>query len=73
MAPPAGLSAVLAAARLNADTCNELPASEQGSCFLQILLYVVLQPVLALLLGGAVADLLLGDRIEAPLIVKVVC
>ncbi|MBS1208158.1 MAG: ATPase [Proteobacteria bacterium] len=62
-----GLSAAAAAARLKADGYNELPRPEQRG-FMRILFEVVCQPMFALLIGGGVVYLLLGDRIEALLL-----
>ena len=62
-----GLSAQSAAARLKIDGYNELPTPEQRG-FLRILVEVLRQPMFALLLGGGVVYLLLGDRIEALLL-----
>jgi Ca2+-transporting ATPase len=62
-----GLSAAAAAARLKSDGYNELPAPEHRG-FLRILWEVVRQPMFALLIGGGVVYLLLGDRIEALLL-----
>src|SRR5271165_2663695 len=65
--PSAGLSAVEAAARLEADGYNELPAAERRGV-LRILFEVVRQPMFALLIAGGVVYLLLGDRLEAILL-----
>src|SRR5688572_3205606 len=65
--PILGLSAVMAADRLKRDGYNELPTPDQRG-FLRILSEVVRQPMFALLIGGGVVYLLLGDRIEAVLL-----
>ncbi|MEN2786112.1 cation-translocating P-type ATPase [Sphingomonas qilianensis] len=72
MAPPSdpgtcsatGLSTAAAAERLARDGANELPRAGQRS-MLRIALEVLREPMLALLLAGGVAYLLLGDRAEA--------
>jgi len=65
--PAIGLSAAEAAARLEADGHNELPATERRGV-LRILFEVVRQPMFALLIAGGVVYLLLGDRVEAILL-----
>ncbi len=62
-----GLTSAAAAARLKLDGHNELPVTE-GRGFLRILAEVLRQPMFALLLGGGVVYLLLGDRLEALLL-----
>jgi Ca2+-transporting ATPase len=62
-----GLSTPAAATRLKLEGYNELPAAERRG-FLRILAEVVRQPMFALLLGGGVVYLLLGDRLEALLL-----
>ena len=59
-----GLSSAEASARLAADGPNELPRAGRRSV-LHIALEVVREPMLALLLAGGVAYLLLGDLGEA--------
>ena len=59
-----GLSAVEAAARLTTDGYNELPSPDRRGIW-RILFDVVRQPMFALLLVGGIVYLLLGDRIEA--------
>ncbi len=59
-----GLTAADAANRLAADGPNELPGARSRSV-LQIVIEVLKEPMLALLLAGGVAYLLLGDRAEA--------
>jgi len=66
-ADAAGLSAGAAAARLRADGYNELPAADRRGV-LRILVEVVRQPMFALLIGGGIVYLLLGDRIQALLL-----
>ena len=60
----AGLTAEMARARLESDGPNELPRPRQRS-ILRIAIEVLREPMLALLLAGGVAYLLLGDRAEA--------
>jgi Ca2+-transporting ATPase len=60
----AGLSGSAASARLAADGPNELPHAANRS-ILRIAFEVLREPMLALLLAGGVAYLLLGDRVEA--------
>ena len=60
----AGLTAAAASARLEADGPNELPRTGQRSMF-RIAFEVLREPMLALLLAGGVAYLLLGDLTEA--------
>ena len=62
-----GLSAATAAERLKQDGFNELPSPDKRG-FLRILGEVVRQPMFALLIGGGLVYLLLGDRIEALLL-----
>jgi P-type Ca2+ transporter type 2C len=59
-----GLSAIAAAHRLKVEGYNELPTGNQRSGF-RILIEVVRQPMFALLLSGGVIYLLLGDRLDA--------
>ena len=66
-AGPRGLSAAAAAQRLRAEGYNELTATEKRSV-LRIFAEVIRQPMFALLLGGGVVYLLLGDRVEAVLL-----
>ena len=61
---PQGLSAADATARLDADGPNELPKAGRRS-YLKIIAEVLREPMLALLLLGGVAYLLLGDLAEA--------
>lgn len=62
-----GLTAAAAAERLQQKDFNELPSHGKRG-FLRILFEVVRQPMFALLIGGGVVYLLLGDRIEALLL-----
>jgi P-type Ca2+ transporter type 2C len=59
-----GLSAAEAASRLTADGPNELPKAGRRS-YLKIIAEVLREPMLALLLLGGIAYLLLGDLAEA--------
>ncbi len=61
---PYGLTAEAALAKLAADGPNELPRAGQRSVW-RIALEVVREPMLALLLVGGIAYLLLGDLTEA--------
>ena len=70
--PAAGLSAVSAAQRLKEDGFNELPMPDRRG-FLRILSEVVREPMFALLLGGGIVYLLLGDRTEALLLLAFAC
>ena len=63
-APLEGLSASAARARLAQDGPNELPRAGRRS-ILRIAVEVLREPMLALLLAGGIAYLLLGDRVEA--------
>jgi Ca2+-transporting ATPase len=62
-----GLSTATASARLQHEGPNELPSGERRSR-LRIVLEALRQPMLALLLGGGLVYLLLGDRVEALLL-----
>ncbi len=64
LAPLTGLTASEASARLAQDGPNELPRAGRRS-ILRIALEVLREPMLALLLVGGIAYLLLGDRVEA--------
>ena len=59
-----GLSEVAAQARLKAEGYNELPRPERRTA-LRIIVEVVREPMLALLLGGGMIYLALGDLKEA--------
>src|SRR5665213_4056703 len=65
--PNIGLTAAEAARRLQLEGYNELPAAETRSVF-RIVWEVVRQPMFALLIAGGVVYLLLGDRMEAILL-----
>ncbi len=62
--PLTGLTAAAARERLAQDGPNELPRAG-GRSILRIALEVLREPMLALLLAGGIAYLLLGDRVEA--------
>jgi Ca2+-transporting ATPase len=62
-----GLRLAEAAARLEADGYNELPRAERRSV-LRILFEVLRQPMFALLIAGGIVYFLLGDRMEATLL-----
>jgi Ca2+-transporting ATPase len=62
-----GLTSEEAAALLVSDGYNELPAPDRRG-FARIVWEVVRQPMFALLIGGGVVYLLLGDRTEALLL-----
>jgi Ca2+-transporting ATPase len=66
-APIIGLSSSEAAAILKSDGYNELPAAERRGV-LRILFEVMRQPMFALLIAGGVVYFLLGDRMEAILL-----
>ena len=61
---PSGLTADVARTRLETDGPNELPRAGQRSV-LRIAVEVLREPMLALLLAGGIAYLLLGDLTEA--------
>src|SRR5450759_3918340 len=62
-----GLSSAVASDRLKVDGYNKLPAAERRGVF-RIALEVVTQPMFALLIAGGMVYLLLGDRMEAVLL-----
>lgn len=62
--PPTGLSEAEAAARLAGEGPNELPSPDRRTLF-GIVLEVMREPMLALLIGGGVVYLALGDFKEA--------
>ncbi len=68
----AGLTAKAAAQRLKTDGYNELPNAKKRS-FLRILFEIIRQPMFALLIGGGVVYLLLGDRVEALFLLVFAC
>lgn len=59
-----GLSSAEAASRLKEFGANELPSPEQRNLF-RIAFGVVSQPMFALLLGGALVYVLLGEKLDA--------
>ena len=65
--PRVGLTANEAALRLKRDGFNELPTLDRRG-YLRIIAEVLRQPMFALLLGGGVVYLLLGNRLEALLL-----
>src|SRR5271157_4165989 len=65
--PSIGLSAAEAAVRLKSDGFNELPVAARRGV-LRILFEVIRQPMFALLIAGGIVYLLLGDRMEAILL-----
>ncbi len=65
--PFAGLSSIEAADRLKSHGYNELPAAERRGV-LRIAFEVVRQPMFALLIAGGVVYLILGDLMEAVLL-----
>lgn len=67
-----GLSESDAASRLKADGPNELPRGEKRTA-LRIILDVLREPMLAMLLGGGVIYLLLGDAKEAFILLVFAC
>lgn len=68
----AGLSDAVAAERLRQEGYNELPAPDRRS-FRRILADVAREPMFALLIGGGIVYLLLGDRLEALLLLMFAC
>jgi P-type Ca2+ transporter type 2C len=69
---PLGLSSAMAADRLKQDGYNELPTADKRG-FLRILFEILRQPMFALLIGGGVVYLLLGDRTEAIMLLLCAC
>ena len=67
-----GLSPSEARARLLSDGPNELPKAQRRSAF-RIVFEVLREPMLALLLVGGVAYLLLGNREEAAILLVFAC
>ena len=65
--PVSGLSSVEAADRLKTHGYNELPAAERRGVF-RIAFEVARQPMFALLIAGGVVYLILGDLMEAVLL-----
>jgi P-type Ca2+ transporter type 2C len=70
--PATGLSASSAAQRLKEEGFNELPTPDRRG-FLRILSEVVREPMFALLIGGGIVYLLLGDHTEALLLLAFAC
>src|SRR5579863_4577834 len=66
--PVSGLGSVEAADRLKTHGYNELPAAERRGV-LRIAFEVVRQPMFALLIAGGVVSLILGDHVEAMLLI----
>ena len=67
-----GLSGVEAEARLTRDGANELPQSSRRTPF-RLILEVIREPMLALLIGGGVVYLALGDVREALILLAFAC
>jgi Ca2+-transporting ATPase len=67
-----GLTGAEAAARLAAEGYNELPESDRRTPF-RIILEVLREPMLALLIGGGVIYLALGDVKEALVLLVFAC
>jgi P-type Ca2+ transporter type 2C len=67
-----GLSVANAAERLKREGFNELPTPDRRG-FFRILSEVVREPMFALLIGGGIVYLLLGDRTEALLLLAFAC
>jgi Ca2+-transporting ATPase len=67
-----GLTTAAAAERLRRDGYNELPRAERRGPF-RIVAEVLRQPMFMLLIGGGVVYLLLGDRLEAILLLLFAC
>ena len=67
-----GLTSAVVAQRLKAEGYNELPKPEQRH-FLRILLDILRQPMFALLIGGGLVYLLLGDIVEALVLLLFAC
>lgn len=67
-----GISATKAAERLKLEGFNELPTPNQRSVF-RIVYEVLKQPMFALLIGGGVIYLILGDSVEALILLIFAC
>ena len=67
-----GLTSIAAAQRLKIDGYNELPSQNKRG-FLRILFEIIRQPMFALLIGGGIVYLLLGDRVEALFLLVFAC
>jgi Ca2+-transporting ATPase len=72
ISPLRGLSETEAAARLTAEGFNELPQPDRRTPF-HIVLEVLREPMLALLIGGGVIYLALGDVKEALVLLAFAC
>ena len=69
---PDGISEVEAQKRLGSDGFNELPQASARTPF-RILLEVVREPMLALLIGGGLVYLALGNPKEAAILLVFAC
>lgn len=67
-----GLSAAIAAERLKIEGYNELPAKKRRGIF-RILIDILFQPMFALLIGGGIVYLMLGDLVEALVLLLFAC
>ena len=67
-----GLTSIFASQRLKIDGYNELPSQNKRS-FLRVLFETMGQPMFALLIGGGIVYLLLGDRVEALFLLVFAC
>ena len=67
-----GLTSSKAAEHLKLDGYNELPSTKKRS-FMRIAFEIIKQPMFALLIGGGVVYLLLGDRLEALFLLVFAC
>lgn len=67
-----GLTSTEAAERLKTDGYNELPSLKRHG-FLRNVLEIIRQPMFALLIGGGLVYLLLGDRLEALFLLLFAC
>jgi len=69
---PLGLTSAMVTERLKKDGYNELPRPDQRG-FFRILFEVLRQPMFALLIGGGIVYLLMGDRMEAIMLLLFAC
>jgi P-type Ca2+ transporter type 2C len=67
-----GLTSAMVAERLKKDGYNELPRPDRRG-FFRILFEVLRQPMFALLIGGGIVYLLMGDRLEAIILLLFAC
>lgn len=67
-----GLSAAIAAERLKIEGYNELPVKKRRGIF-RILIDILFQPMFALLIGGGIVYLMLGDLVEALVLLLFAC